>query len=87
MEQECLQADSIWPLHGPTRLFQERTQGIFTQVIQWKYDVLHLLTVFPNNAAEQEQYYIMNMLKKPQHVSVRQFVQRAEQLNSYIAQL
>jgi hypothetical protein len=43
--------------------------------------------VFPNNAAEQEQYYIMNMLKKPQHVSVRQFVQRAEQLNSYIAQL
>ncbi len=28
--------------------------------------MLHLLTVFPNNAAEQERYYITNMLKKPQ---------------------
>jgi len=45
-----------------------------------------LLTVFPNNAAEQERYYITNVLKKPQHVSIRQFVQRVE-LNSYISQL
>jgi hypothetical protein len=49
--------------------------------------MFHLLTVFPNNAAEQEKYYLSNMLKKPQRVGIRQFVQRAEQLNAYIAQL
>jgi len=49
--------------------------------------MFHLLTVFPNNAAEQERYYVTNVLKKPQRVSIRQFVQRVEQLNSYIAQL
>ena len=49
--------------------------------------MFHLLTVFPNNAAEQEQYYIMNVLKKPQCISIYQFVQHEEQLNSYISQL
>jgi hypothetical protein len=44
-------------------------------------------TMFPNNMAEQEWYYIMNMLKKPQCFIVHQFVQRVEQLNSYIMQL
>jgi hypothetical protein len=48
--------------------------------------MFHLLTVFPNNAAEQERYYITNV-QKPQRVSIRQFVQRVEQLNSYISQL
>jgi hypothetical protein len=43
--------------------------------------------VFPNNAAKQERYYITNVLKKPQPVSIRQFVQHVEQLNSYISQL
>jgi hypothetical protein len=36
--------------------------------------VFHLLTVFPNNAAEQEKYYITNLIKKPQRVNVHQFV-------------
>ncbi len=49
--------------------------------------IFHLLTMFPINAAEQERYYIINVLKKPQCVSVHQFVQRVEQLNSYIIQL
>jgi hypothetical protein len=49
--------------------------------------MFHLLTVFPNNAAEQERYYLTNILKKPQRVSMHQFVQRVEQLNSYIVQL
>jgi hypothetical protein len=49
--------------------------------------MFHLLTVFPNNSAEQERYYITNVLKKPQCVSICQFVQRVEQLNSYISQL
>jgi hypothetical protein len=49
--------------------------------------MFHLLTVFPINAAEQEKYYISNVLKKPQHVNVRQFVRRVEQLNAYISQM
>ncbi len=49
--------------------------------------MFHLLTVFPNSAAEQEKYYLSNVVKKPQRVGIRQFVQRIEQLNAYIAQL
>ncbi len=49
--------------------------------------MFHLLTVFPNNAVEQEKYYLTNVLKKPQRVGICQFVQRLEQLNAYIAQL
>jgi hypothetical protein len=49
--------------------------------------MFHLLTVFPNNAAEQEKHYLSNMLKKPQRVGIRQFVQWVEQRNAYIAQL
>ncbi len=51
--------------------------------------MFHLLTAFPINAAEQEKYYITNVLKnkKPQHVNVRQFVHCVEQLNAYIAQM
>jgi hypothetical protein len=36
--------------------------------------MFHLLTVFPINAAEQEKYYISNVLKKPQRINVRQFI-------------
>jgi hypothetical protein len=49
--------------------------------------MFHLLTVFPNKAAEQEKYYLSNVLKKPQRVGIPQFVQCTEQLNAYIAQL
>ncbi len=49
--------------------------------------MFHLLTVFPNNAAQQEKYYPSNVLKKPQRVGVRQFVQCIEQLNTYVVQL
>jgi hypothetical protein len=49
--------------------------------------MFHLLTAFPINAAEQEKYYITNVLKKPQRITVRQFVCRVEQLNAYIAQM
>jgi hypothetical protein len=47
--------------------------------------MFHLLTVFSNNVSEQERYYLMNVLKKPQRISMHQFVQHVEQLNSYIA--
>jgi hypothetical protein len=49
--------------------------------------MFHLLTAFPINAAEQEQYYISNVLKKPQNVNMRQFVRPVEQLNAYISQM
>jgi hypothetical protein len=49
--------------------------------------MFHLLTAFPINAAEQEKYYILNVLKKPQCVNVHQFVRHVEQLNAYIAQM
>ncbi len=49
--------------------------------------MFHLLSAFPINAAEQEKYYISNVLRKPQRINVRQFVRRVEQLNAYIAQM
>jgi hypothetical protein len=50
--------------------------------------MFHLLTAFPINAAEQEKYqYISNVLKKPQHINMHQFIHRVEQLNAYIAQM
>jgi hypothetical protein len=49
--------------------------------------MFYLLTVFPKHAAEQEKYYLSNVLKKPQRVDLRQFVQCVEQLNANIAQL
>jgi hypothetical protein len=52
-----------------------------------KWVMFHLLTAFPINAAEQEKYYITNVLKKPQGINVRQFVCHVEQLNAYITQM
>jgi hypothetical protein len=49
--------------------------------------MFYLLNAFPINTAEQEKYYILNVLKKPQRVNVHQFVRRVEQLNAYIAQM
>jgi hypothetical protein len=49
--------------------------------------MFHLLTAFPINAAEQEKYYITNILKKPQCINVCQFVRHVEQLNAYITQM
>jgi hypothetical protein len=49
--------------------------------------MFHLLAAFPINAAEQEKYYISNVLKKPQRINVCQFVWQVEQLNAYIRQM
>jgi hypothetical protein len=37
--------------------------------------MFHLLIMFPKNTAEQERYYVTSALKKPQLISVHQFVQ------------
>ena len=70
-----LQDDS---LEGPRGMSHE----MFNDCIMF-----HLLTAFPINTAEQEKYYISNVLKKPQRVNVCQFVPRVEQLNAYISQM
>ncbi len=44
--------------------------------------MFHLLTAFPINAAEQEKYHILNVLKKHQRINVHQFVLSVEQLNA-----
>ncbi len=49
--------------------------------------LFHLLTMFTINVAEQEKYYITNVLNKPQRVNVRQFVWRVEMLIAYIVQM
>jgi hypothetical protein len=51
--------------------------------------MFHLFTAFPINAAEQDKYYIYisNVLRKPQHINVCQFIWPVEQLNAYIAQM
>jgi hypothetical protein len=63
---------------GPRGLVQES----FNDCIMF-----HLLIMFLNNIAEQENNYLSNMLKKPQRVGVCQFVQRVEHLNAYVVQL
>jgi hypothetical protein len=80
---EQFEADPYTDLQGLTRKGpREMLRKSFEDCVMF-----HLLTLFPNNAAEQERYYITNLLKKPQRVSIRQFVQHVEQLNSYISQL
>jgi hypothetical protein len=70
-----LQGDTLEDPRGMSRkLFNDRV-------------MFHLLTAFPINVAEQEKYYITNVLKKPQRINVHQFVWRVEQLNAYIAQM
>jgi len=81
--QEQTEADPYQDLQGLTR---KGPRGMSRTSFE-DCGMFHLLTVFPNNAAEQERYYITNVLKKPQRVSICQFLQRVEQLNSYIAQL
>jgi hypothetical protein len=70
-----LQGDT---LEGPRGM----SRNLFHECVMF-----HLLTAFPINAAEQEKYYISNILKKPQCVNVRQFVWRVEQLNAYVTQM
>jgi hypothetical protein len=45
----------------------------------------HLLTIFDEDAAKRQRYYVSNQLKKPQWVSICTFFMHEEQLNSYIS--
>jgi hypothetical protein len=48
---------------------------------------LHKLTIFPADAAEKQHYYMQQTIKKPQQVTVHQFVSRMGVLNTYLAYL
>ncbi len=81
--QEQTNANPYTDLQGLTR---KGPRGMLRKSFE-NCVTFHLLTVFPNNVAEQERYYITNVLKKPQRIRIHWFVQRVEQLNSYILQL
>ena len=46
--------------------------------------MFHLLTVLRNDAAKVQRYYISNGLKKPNRVTIWQFMQHVQQLNDYL---
>eukprot|EP00804_Cyclotella_cryptica_P010317 CCRYP_012251-RA/>CCRYP_012251-RA protein AED:0.18 eAED:0.18 QI:0/-1/0/1/-1/1/1/0/271 len=49
--------------------------------------LLHLQSCFSHDVGKNLKFYILNCLKKPNKVWVRQFVQRVMQLNNYIEDL
>eukprot|EP00804_Cyclotella_cryptica_P004470 CCRYP_006868-RA/>CCRYP_006868-RA protein AED:0.63 eAED:1.00 QI:0/-1/0/1/-1/1/1/0/139 len=53
----------------------------------WDLFHFHLLQVFHHDTGEALKYYITNTLKKPNRISIRQFLVRVEQLNSYLETL
>ncbi len=72
--QEQTKADPYKDLQGVSR---NGPRGLSRESFD-NYIIFHLLTVSPNNAAEQEKYFLSNVLKKPQRVDIHQFVQRVE---------
>jgi hypothetical protein len=48
---------------------------------------LHKLTVFSTDAAEKQQFYIQQVVRKPQRVTVRQHILQMGELNDYIRYL
>ncbi len=81
--QEQTEADPFKDLHGMSR---KGPRGLMRESFN-DCAMFHLLTVFPNNAAEQEKDNLSNVLKKPQRVSICQFIQCVEQCKAYVAQL
>jgi hypothetical protein len=48
---------------------------------------LHKLTIFPVDATEKQRYYMVQTVKKPQRVTVHQYMARMGVLNDYLAHL
>ncbi len=69
MEQDCQQADGKQPFMNLQGVSLEGPRGISCKLFS-DCMMFHLLTVFPINAAEQEKYYITNVLKKSQRIKV-----------------
>jgi hypothetical protein len=81
--REQTEADPFKDLQGVSRNGPRTfTRESFNDCVMFQ-----LLTVFPNNTAEHNKYYLSNVIKKSQRVGVYQFVQCVEQLNAYVVQL
>jgi hypothetical protein len=76
--KEQTEADPFQDLQGMSR---KGPRGILQESFN-DCIMFYFLTVFSNNADEQEKYYLSNMLKKPQKVGLCQFVQCVEQRNA-----
>jgi hypothetical protein len=68
--QEQTASDPYTDLKGCTK---KGPRGCFSKLSD-DCVMSHLLAMFANNVAKQELYYITNMLKKPQCISIHQFV-------------
>jgi hypothetical protein len=64
---EQMESNPFVNLQGVTR---EGPRGMSSKLFN-NCMMFHLLTLFPINAAEQENYYITNVLKKPQRINAR----------------
>jgi hypothetical protein len=81
--KEQTEADPFKDLQGMSR---KGPRGLLPESFD-NCVMFHPLTVFPNNAAEQEKYHLSNVFKTSQRVGIHQFVQRVVQLNAYVPQL
>jgi hypothetical protein len=64
MKQDRQQADGKQPICELQGVSLEGPRGMSCKLFN-DYIMFHFLTAFPINAAEQEKYYIPNVLKKP----------------------
>ena len=48
---------------------------------------LHKLTVLPADAAEKQRFYMQQVVRKRQRITIRQYMSRMGVLNDYIAHL
>ncbi len=48
---------------------------------------LHKLTVLPSDAAEKQCFYVQQVVRKPQRITIRQYMSHMGILNDYIAHL
>jgi len=68
-----------WKTHDGPRL---RTWKSVTDCIE-----LHKLTVLPADAAEKQHFYVQQVVRKPQRITIRQYMSRMGVLNDYITHL
>jgi len=48
---------------------------------------LHKLTILPAGAAKKQRFYLQQVVRKPQRITIRQYMLRMGVLNNYIAHL
>eukprot|EP00804_Cyclotella_cryptica_P026564 CCRYP_020447-RA/>CCRYP_020447-RA protein AED:0.15 eAED:0.20 QI:0/-1/0/1/-1/1/1/0/387 len=74
------------PFHDIFGVERKKSLGKTSESFR-RCNLLHLQSCFAHDAGENLRFYISNCLKKPNKVKIRQFVQRAMQLNNYVEDL